>query len=629
MKLLTRLLWQHARGHPLPWAVLALILVVQAMLWVTEPLYSRYAVDALFAGAATGEIPYLHIFGWWAAIFVAFSAIQGIQKYHHWKLALRIECDSLEHAYLHVLRLPIGFHVTQKAGESIKAIEDAQSELAGMFRTLVDLVPSGLSAAAFLVISFRIEPLLTTVLIGIILLYLVIVLLGQVRTAPLQDRANRLWLKPVGRAFDAVLNIFAVKSCSRERFEQEQMVLRHRRAMQWQLRVNRRWAFIESFNFFMLARIFLIGLGVLMLAWGWMTLGSIYYFQIVFFRIFVPFEVLSGVLPHWNKSIGRIRIAEELLAIPAESGSCGAGQRLDDVRGEIVLDRVSFRYAVTPWKAIREEDDVHEEPLHSRPMREDASIEEHAVRGSPRSPAATLAADAPAALDIATLQEISIAIRPGEHLALVGHSGAGKTTIAMLLCRFYDPSSGAIRVDGTDLREVDAQWWRSHIGLVLQENILFHDTVARNIAYGKPDATDADIRDAALRAGADAFIARLPRGYDTVIGERGVKLSGGERQRIAIARAIVRNPTIVILDEATSALDSVTERAVQRGIQSLIEGRTAVIIAHRLSTVRNADRIAVLEAGRLLCVAAHDELIRTCPVFREMVELQQGGLLHE
>ncbi len=158
---------------------------------------------------------------------------------------------------------------------------------------------------------------------------------------------------------------------------------------------------------------------------------------------------------------------------------------------------------------------------------------------------------------------------------------------------------------------------------------MFNDTVLENIRYARPDATLEDVKLAAKRASADEFIARLPNGYNSEIGERGVKLSGGERQRLAIARAILKDPKIVILDEATSALDSLTERKVQEGIKELITGRTAVIIAHRLSTVRTVDRIAVLQSGRLLAMAPHDELLKTCAVYREMVELQQGGVLPE
>ncbi len=231
--------------------------------------------------------------------------------------------------------------------------------------------------------------------------------------------------------------------------------------------------------------------------------------------------------------------------------------------------------------------------------------------------------------DADAIKNITLDIRPGEHLALVGHSGAGKSTVAMLLNRFYDVTDGAILVDGTDMRDLDVHWWRSQIGLVLQENITFNDTIKENIRYARPDATDAEIVDAATRASAHAFISKLPKGYDTLVGERGIRLSGGERQRVAIARAILKKPSIVVLDEATSALDSITEREVQNGIKSLIEGRTAVIIAHRLSTVRSVNRIAVLADGKLIACAPHEELLKTCDAYRTMVELQQGGILAE
>jgi ATP-binding cassette subfamily B protein len=202
-----------------------------------------------------------------------------------------------------------------------------------------------------------------------------------------------------------------------------------------------------------------------------------------------------------------------------------------------------------------------------------------------------------------------LAIEPGEMIGLVGHSGSGKTTLVNLICRFYDVTEGAIRLDGVDIRQLAVADYRRNIGLVLQEPFLFFGTVADNIAYGKPGATREEVVAAARAAHAHDFILRLPQGYDSLVGERGQGLSGGERQRISIARALLIDPRILILDEATSSVDTETEKEIQRALDNLVRGRTTIAIAHRLSTLRRADRLVVMDRGRVVEVGNHDQLM--------------------
>ncbi|HEX9192118.1 MAG TPA: ATP-binding cassette domain-containing protein, partial [Candidatus Deferrimicrobiaceae bacterium] len=209
----------------------------------------------------------------------------------------------------------------------------------------------------------------------------------------------------------------------------------------------------------------------------------------------------------------------------------------------------------------------------------------------------------------AVLQGVDIRVPAGTMVAIVGSSGAGKTTLVDLLPRFYDPQGGAIRFDGVDIRDVTLASLRTQIAIVGQHTVLFNDTVRNNIAYGMPDAPKEKVIEAARRANAHGFIERLQNGYDTAVGEQGLNLSGGERQRLAIARAILKNAPILILDEATSALDTESERVVQEALDTLMKGRTTFVIAHRLSTVRNADVILVIEGGRIVETGRHEELL--------------------
>jgi ATP-binding cassette subfamily B protein len=206
----------------------------------------------------------------------------------------------------------------------------------------------------------------------------------------------------------------------------------------------------------------------------------------------------------------------------------------------------------------------------------------------------------------------------------VGPSGAGKSTVFQLLLRFYDPDAGVVRVDGVDLKTADPLAVRSRIALVPQEPTIFAASVTENVRYGRPDATDDEVRAACEAAFADGFIAYLPQGYDTYLGERGVRLSGGQKQRLAIARAVLADRPVLLLDEATSALDSASEQMVQAALAQLMKGRTTLVIAHRLSTVKRVDRIALIDHGRLVAIGTHEELVAVSPLYARLAELQFG-----
>jgi ATP-binding cassette subfamily B protein len=218
------------------------------------------------------------------------------------------------------------------------------------------------------------------------------------------------------------------------------------------------------------------------------------------------------------------------------------------------------------------------------------------------------------------LADVDLDVAPGSTVALVGPSGSGKTSLVALIARLYDPSEGSVLVDGADVRSVDVTSLRSEVAFVADESFLFSATVAENIAYARPQASPAEIERAARRAQAADFIARLPDGYDTVVGERGLTLSGGQRQRIAIARALLADPRILILDDATSSVDARTEAAIREGLAEAMEGRTTFVIAHRLSTVSLADEVVVMDGGRIVDRGSHEELLQGCSFYREIAE---------
>jgi ABC-type multidrug transport system fused ATPase/permease subunit len=306
---------------------------------------------------------------------------------------------------------------------------------------------------------------------------------------------------------------------------------------------------------------------------GHITAGTVVAFVGTLAFLFEPIQQLSQLYTTYQSGMAALEKIFQLLDIaPALTDRAGASE-LEQIRGEVRFEDVSFAY--NPRKRARRDADL----------------------------------DGDAPEEVKALTHIDLAIPPGQTVALVGATGAGKSTMAKLIARFYDPTEGRILIDGHDLREVSGGSLRSQMGIVPQEAFLFSGTIAENIAFGRPEATGEQVRAAAATVGADRFISELPLGYDTEVGERGAQLSSGQRQLIAFARALIADPRILVLDEATSNVDLHTETRIETGLRRLLAGRTAIVIAHRLSTIRQAGRIVVLEHGRIVEQGTHDELV--------------------
>jgi ATP-binding cassette subfamily B protein len=323
-------------------------------------------------------------------------------------------------------------------------------------------------------------------------------------------------------------------------------------------------------------RIWAVGFGSYLVLRGEVTIGTVVAFLGYVGGLFGPVQGLSGIYSSLRRASVSLDEIFAILDIQEHLGDAPNARELVNIKGEVVFENVYFRYEQA-----------------GRPL----------------------------------LDGIAFRALPGQTIAIVGPSGSGKTTLMALLMRFYDPQQGRILIDGHDLRDVKQSSLRRKIGVVLQDPLLFNDTIRANVIYGRPEATDAEIEGACLAANADAFIRRLPNGYDTVVGERGGLLSLGERQRITIARALVKNPPILILDEPTSSLDAESEELVQNAIESMMMGRTTFVIAHRLATVIHADCILVLKDGRILESGTHTELLMRGGYYKSLVVRQSLGLI--
>ncbi len=485
----------------------------------------------------------------------------------------RIVLDLRVALYRHLQALSLDFFASRRTGEILSRLSsDVTQVRAVLTNNITQLLSSLIALVGSVIIVFLLNPRLVGFVLVLALGVVVVAASFGRMLQRLSTRAQDELASATVAVEEGLQGIRVVKSFAREDYE----VARYEAAMQRTLGASLRLALLRSAFGGLMA--FLGFSGIAAILWfsgrevlaGRLAFSTISGFLIYAISIGAALGQLSGLYGQFREALGAVRRVFEILDTRPTVTDAPDARDLPVVAGAISFENVSFAY---------------------EPGRE-------------------------------VLRQVTLAVRPGEIVALVGPSGAGKSTLFNLIPRFYDPTSGTVAIDGVDVRAVTQRSLRAQIGLVPQETMLFGGTIRENIAYGRLDADEAAIIAAARAANAHEFIMATPHGYDTIVGERGIKLSGGQRQRIAIARAMLKDPRILLLDEATSSLDSESEALVQEALERLMRGRTAVIIAHRLSTVAIAHRIVVLDRGRIIEQGSHAELLARQGMYARLYALQ-------
>ena len=537
----------------------AVTLTVSALLGLILPLVIGNVVDVVLVQQDFARLNQLTI-----ALFVVFIVQALFSFMHRLSLAFvgeRAIADIRIAVFSHLQKLPLQFYEDNRTGSIISRLTNDISQLqSAITDNLMALLRQAITLIGASLLLFFINWQLTLIiLVGIPVITLTMVVLGrQIRKASKQ--VQDALAESANVAEETTSGVRIVKSFAREAYEIGRFSVKVNETFEAAMQRAKISAILGPIIGFMaFASItFALYIGSYQVIQGNLTAGGLVSYLVYTMMVAGPIATLAGLYTQFQSALGATeRVFMIMDTDPTIEDRPGA-IALPEVNGRIVFEDVSFDY----------------------------------------NP------------EVAVLDNISFAAEPGQVVALVGPSGAGKSTLVSLIPRFYDVVNGRITVDGYDLRDVQLLSLREQIGIVPQETTLFSDTVYENIRYGKLDATQAEVEAAALAANAHDFIMNdLPDGYDTLVGERGVKLSGGQRQRVAIARAILKDPRILILDEATSSLDSESESLVQEALERLMNGRTSFVIAHRLSTILNADYIIVLEQGRIVEQGTHDELI--------------------
>lgn len=496
----------------------------------------------------------------WMWFIGAFAIVQSIASFTSWiyekksrQIGTVIEADATIRATNRLMRMPMSFHSDQNTGSVWdRIIRSSVSTAAVIERVILRTSPQILSVLVGVSIAVNINFVLTLIVLGGMALYVITLVNIVPPLVKLQKTSHKLWSKAFNNAFKTFANVATVKQSTAEDYE-DKRVFRgyHKVAVPGWNRIEQIWSNISFYQraVVVLTQITVFVVSVYFISKGELSIGGLVAFNGYTAMVFGPFTMLGYNWETIQNGLVAIERAEKLLSKPPEIYKPKGAVDLEGVRGNIVFEGVHFGYR-------KKDEDV--------------------------------------------FKDLNFEIKRGKVVALVGESGVGKTTIANLIGGYYPPSKGKIFIDGVDITKINLKSLREAMAIVPQEVALFNDTIENNIRYGSFKASQAEVRQAAKEAHAEDFIQKFPKKYKQLVGERGVKLSVGQKQRVAIARAILRNPKILILDEPTSALDVYTEKQITESLEKLMKGRTTIIIAHRLSTVRKADRILVFDKGRLI-----------------------------
>jgi ATP-binding cassette, subfamily B, bacterial len=597
--------------------LVALAIVVTSGLGVVNPLLIKWIFDQGLFGdppglCSGGSCPQLDVVYLGVGLMVAIPIVSGIigigQTYLANLVGLRVMQDLRNALYTHLQFMPLRFFTTTRTGE----IQSRLANDVGGVQSVVTDTASSILANVVIIVSTLVAMLLLSVPLTILSLFMLpffvwlTIKVGRARRQVATSTQKTLAdLTTVTEETLSVSGILLSKAFGRQRFEIDRFHGENERLTGLQIRQT----MIGRSFFAIVGTFFSITPALVYLVAGWVianrgldeagiTAGTIVAFTTLQSRLFFPIGSMLQVTTEVQSSFALFDRIFEYLDLPHEIRDAPDATPLSDVQGGVRFRDVWFRY-----------EDPPEGQTPISPPDADLADED---RPLPRT---------------WTLEDVDFEIRPGQLAALVGPSGAGKTTVTYLVPRLYDVQEGAVEIDGVDVRRATLESIGDAIGVVTQETYLFHDTVRRNLLYGRPDATDEELVVAARAANIHERIAELPEGYDTVVGERGYKLSGGEKQRLAIARVILKDPRILILDEATSSLDTTSERLVQSALEPLMKGRTTIAIAHRLSTILSADVIFVLDRGRIVERGTHDELLARSGLYARVYEQQfRSGL---
>ena len=564
------------------WRVLfALSCLVSAKIaGVITPLFLKDIVDQLSIPATLLAVPVLALVGYGFARLV--SSVLGELRDAIFARVIQGAVRSVARSvFAHLFRLSLRFHLERQTGGMSRDIERGTKGIGFLLNfTVFNILPTLVEIALVLgILLYRYNVWFAVVTLSTIAIYIAFTLIITEWRTVFRRTMNDLDSRANSKAVDALINYETVKYFGNERYETERY---DGNLASWERSAIKNQVSLSMLN---AGQGVIIATGVTLIMWlaargvvsREMTVGDVVLVATFITQLWAPLHFLGFVYREIKHSLADMERMFTLLNVDAEVDDHPAAQTLAAKQVAIRFDNIGFGY------------DAKRQILH----------------------------------------EVSFDIPAGHTVAVVGASGAGKSTLSRLLFRFYDVGSGAIRFNGTDIRELTQDSLRAHIGIVPQDTVLFNDSIYYNIAYGRPGASREEVIEAAKSAHIHDFVMSLPDGYDTTVGERGLKLSGGEKQRVAIARTILKNPPVLIFDEATSALDSRTEKAIQTELFDIAANRTTLIIAHRLSTIADADTIIVMEGGRIIERGHHRQLLTSGGRYAEMWRLQQESELVE